>query len=79
MAVEKLAASLFTECGMVEPRAGMQEYVSKSFIYRSNQDALALEDEDNIRRYVDSEDTSENVSEIDSILLMTEGETLRIQ
>ena len=77
--MEKLAASLFTECGMVEPGTGMQEYVSKSFIYRSNQDALALEDEDNIRRYVDSEDTSENVSEIDSILLMTEGETLRIQ
>ena len=73
IAVERLAASLWSVSG-----PGMQEYVSKSFIYRASQDALAL-DQEQIRRYVDSEETSENVSEIDSILLMTEGETLRIQ
>ena len=71
--MEKLAASLFTECGMVEPGTGMQEYVSKSFIYRSNQDGLD-------DKYLDnsSENTSDNISEIESILISTEGETLRI-
>ena len=58
----------------------MQEYVSKSFIYRSSGD-IQEEEEDGIRGRLDhsQEDTSENVSEIDSLLLMTEGETLRIK
>ena len=53
----------------------MQEYVSKSFIFKASQNDL----EDVIDKYADSQNTSEDVSEIDSILLMTEGETLRIQ
>ena len=74
IAVERLAASL---CSVSGP--GMQEYVSKSFIYRSSGDIQ--EEEEEVRGRLDHSqgDTSDNVSEIDSILIMTEAETLRIQ
>ena len=74
IAVERLAASLWSVSG-----PGMQEYVSKSFIYRSSGDIQ--EEEEEVRGRLDHSqgDTSDNVSEIDSILLLTEAETLRIQ
>ena len=83
IALERLAASLWSvfSLGPGEARGGaMQEYVSKSFIYRSSGD-IQEEEEDRIRGRLDHSqgDTSENVSEIDSLLLMTEGETLRIK
>ena len=75
IAVERLAASLWSVSG-----PGMQEYVSKSFIYRSSGDIQEDEEEEVRGRQDHSQgDTSDNVSEIDSILLMTEAETLRIQ
>ena len=83
IALERLAASLWSVSGLGPGEAGggaMQEYVSKSFIYRSSGN-IQEEEEDGIRGRLDhsQEDTSENVSEIDSLLLMTEGETLRIK
>lgn len=74
IAVERLAATLWSQSSFVTTPGQGQEYVSKSFIFRASQDAL----DDNLERYVDSGNTSENISEIDSILLATEGETLRI-
>ena len=80
IAVERLASSLWS-AGAAGAGA-MQEYVSKSFIYKSSGDIREGE-EDGLRGRLDHSqaegDTSENVSEIDSILLMTEGETLRIK
>lgn len=78
IAVERLALTLYSQCGFgggVD--GGLQEYVSKSFIYKASQDALDAEA--GVDNYAESQDTSEGVSEIDSILLMTEGETLRIK
>ena len=78
IAVERLASTLWRVTGMGPGPAGvggMQEYVSKSFIYKSSGDIQDDEEEDGLSQG----DTSENVSEIDSILLMTEGETLRIK
>ena len=65
--MERLAATFWSQLSLD------QEYVSKSFIYRSNQDGLD-------DKYLDnsSENTSDNISEIESILISTEGETLRI-
>ena len=82
IAVERLASTLWSVTGLGRGEvggAGMQEYVSKSFIYRSSGDIQ--EEGDGIRGRIDHSqgNTSENVSEIDSILLMTEGETLRIK
>ena len=84
IAVERLASTLWSVTGLGRGEvggAGMQEYVSKSFIYRSSGDIQEEEEEDGIRGRLDHSqgNTSENVSEIDSILLMTEGETLRIK
>ena len=83
IALERLAASLWSVSALGQGGAGggaLQEYVSKSFIYRSSGD-IQEEEEDGIRGRLDHSqgDTSENVSEIDSLLLMTEGETLRIK
>ena len=47
----------------------MQEYVSRSFVFATSQDVIK-----EARR-----DTSEDLSDIESILLDTEGETLRIK
>ena len=65
--MERLAATFWSQLSLD------QEYVSKSFIYRSNQEGLD-------DKYLDnsSENTSDNISEIESILISTEGETLRI-
>ena len=71
--MERLAATLFSQCGLGQ--GAMTEYVSKSFIFKASQNDL----DDVIDKYADSQNTSEDVSEIESILLMTEGETLRIQ
>ena len=84
IAVERLASTLWRVTGVGPGSAGaggMQEYVSKSFIYKSSGDIQNDEEEDGLRGRLDYSqgDTSENVSEIDSILLMTEGETLRIK
>ena len=78
--MERLASSLWS-AGAAGAGA-MQEYVSKSFIYKSSGDIQEGEEDGLIGRLDHSQaegDTSENVSEIDSILLMTEGETLRIK
>ena len=66
IAVERLAAQLWAVCGL---GGGMQEYVSRSFVFATSQDVI-----NQGRR-----DTSEDVSDIESILLDTEGETLRLK
>ena len=68
IALERLAATLFSHSGLGKA-GGMQEYVSRSFVFATSQDVI-----NQGRR-----NTSEDVSDIESILLDTEGETLRIQ
>ena len=68
IALERLAATLFSHSGLGQA-GGMQEYVSRSFVFATSQDVI-----NEARR-----DTSEDLSDIESILLDTEGETLRIK
>ena len=67
-ALERLAATLFSHSGLGK-EGGVQEYVSRSFVFATSQDVI-----NEGRR-----DTSEDISDIESILLDTEGETLRIK
>ena len=68
IALERLAATLFSHSGLGRA-GGMAEYVSRSFVFATSQDVI-----NEGRR-----DTSEDVSDIESILLDTGGETLRIK
>ena len=68
IALERLAATLFSHSGLGKA-GGMVEYVSRSFVFATSQDVI-----NEARR-----DTSEDVSDIESILLDTGGETLRIK
>ena len=68
IALERLALTLFSHCG-AGVAGGLQEYVSRSFVFATSQDVI-----NEGRR-----DTSEDVSDIESILLDTGGETLRIK
>ena len=68
IALERLAATLFSHSGLGKA-GGMAEYVSRSFVFATSQDVINQA----------SRDTSEDVSDIESILLDTEGETLRMK
>ena len=70
IALERLALTLFSHC----QAGGMQEYVSRSFVFTASQDQVNLD-----RTEGGLHDTSRDVSDIESLLLDVEGETLRIQ
>ena len=73
VALERLAATLFSHCGLGEAE-GMQDYVSRSFVFTNSQDHVNMLQDRAERTGLE---TSE--SDIESLLLDTEGETLRIQ
>ena len=68
IALERLAATLFSHSGLGEAGRS-QEYVSRSFLFSTSQDQL----------HEGRQGTSEDISDIESILIETEGETLRIK
>ena len=89
IAVERLAAQLWAVCGL---GGGMQEYVSRSFIFQVGVESGSKVDNNKLNNVQEGDqgsqgvagrrqggDTEDTVSEIDSLLLMTEGETLRLE